>query len=83
MWKDEFKKEDKLKHALDQYHVTVPRDKLAKKITPWQRLIQYLGSPAQDPFEKATETTKGLHLTKVIPLGVALVISIIQLLIFA
>ena len=78
MLKDEFKKEDKLAKELDQFHVTVPEQKLMQKQTAWQRFIRYLASPAKDPLEKTTVTLTGLNLTRIVPLALGLGISIVQ-----
>ncbi|GIO23768.1 hypothetical protein [Oceanobacillus sp. J11TS1] len=82
MLKDEFKGADKLKTELNQFHVTVPEQKLRQKQTTWQRFIRYLASPAQDPFEKTTVTTAGLNLTRIIPLACGVGISIVSLVIY-
>ncbi|GEN86123.1 hypothetical protein [Oceanobacillus sojae] len=79
MLKDEFNKEDKLKEELDQFHVIVPEPKLVQKQTAWQRFIRYLASPAKDPLEKTTVTFTGLNLTRIVPLALGIVISIVQI----
>ncbi|MEK4299489.1 hypothetical protein MKY30_08870 [Oceanobacillus sp. FSL W8-0428] len=79
MLKDEFNKEDKLKEELDQFHVIVPERKLVQKQTAWQRFIRYLASPAKDPLEKTTVTFTGLNLTRIVPLALGIVISIVQI----
>ena len=77
--KDEFQNEKELMERLDAYEVRIPKGKLAMKQTSWQRFIRYLGSPAQDPLQKVTESLTGLRLAQAVPLGCGMVIAIVQL----
>ena len=76
--KEEFKHEEQLTKILDQYDVNIPKEKLLTKQSRYQRLIRYLASPAQDPFEKLIESANGYNFLKLFPLAMGLVLAIIQ-----
>ena len=80
MKQDPFKKEHHLRTKLDEYHVNIPD--FPMKPRKWERVIQVLASPANDPLEPVISTTKGAIALKVVPLVGTIGFSIIQILLF-
>lgn len=76
--KEEFKDELKLLKQLDQYKVEVPKHKLIKKLTPYERFIRYLASPTKDPLENVTATASGFLSLKALPLVAGLLFALLQ-----
>lgn len=80
MLKDEFHKEPQLKNSFDQYEVELPKQLLCYKKSRWQRFIQYLVSPTKDPLELICTSSVGFTLLKIVPLGTAIFMTILQIL---
>ena len=77
---DLLEKESHLKSKLDEYRVEVPDFPIKPK--GWSRLINYLGSPAQDPLEPLVSSNNGMLALKVIPVAGSAGLVIAQLLLF-
>lgn len=75
---EEFKKEKELSGLLDSYKIDIPVTKLAKKQSPFQKFIRYLGSPTKDPFEKWIIQSKGYLFFKIFPVSLGLFLAILQ-----
>lgn len=80
MNQDPFNKEHHLRSKLDEYHVTIPDFPMKPK--KWERIIQVLASPAEDPLEPIISTSKGAIALKIVPVAGAIGFSIVQLLFF-
>ncbi|QDP99077.1 hypothetical protein FOH38_00130 [Lysinibacillus fusiformis] len=80
MLKDEFHKESQLKNNFDQYEVELPKQLMRYKKSRWQRFIQYLVSPTKDPLEPICTSSVGFTLLKIVPLGAAIFMTILQIL---
>lgn len=76
--RNEFKNEEELRDALDSYIVPIPKERLLKKETKYQRLIRYLFSPTQNPLEKIPESKYRLTSFQYTPLYLIACISMIQ-----
>lgn len=76
--KEIFKQEPTLSKRLDQYKVTIPKQRLSQKLGPHARLIRYLASPAHNPFERLIDSTNGYLLLKAFPLACAIVFALLQ-----
>lgn len=68
----------KLAEKLSSYEVDMPEFSL--KRSRWERFINYLASPGQNPFERFSLSTHGLATMNVIPIVGALILSLIQIL---
>lgn len=79
MNKKPMKNDDNLRKKLDEYHVSIPD--FPMKPSKWERLINFLASPAKNPFEPLTSTWNGIFALKYVPLMGAAVLTSIQLLI--
>lgn len=79
---DPFKKELHLRTKLDEYHVEIPDFPMQSKGKRWERLINFLASPAKDPIEPLISTTSGFAVLKFAPIMGMAAISIIQLFFF-
>lgn len=79
---DPFKKELHLRKKLDEYHVEIPDFQMKPKGKKWERLINFLASPAKDPIEPLISTAAGVAVLKLAPLMGMAAISIIQLFFF-
>lgn len=77
MNQDPFKKEQLVRSKLDEYHVEVPD--FPMKRNKWERVINYLASPANNPIEPFISSS-GVILLKVLPIAGTIVISLIQIL---
>ena len=82
MLKDEFKNEPSLQNRMDEYEVKVPQSLAHFKTNRWQRFIDLLASPAKDPLERVNSSSSGYSAMKIVPLASAVLITIIQLLIY-
>ncbi|MCJ1910110.1 hypothetical protein [Planococcus ruber] len=73
MNQEPFDKDPLLQAKLQEDLVEVPD--FPMKASRWNRLLHYLGSPAQDPFEPIVATKSGVISLKVLPVagGAALV----------
>ena len=78
--KEEFKDETELSKQLDQYKIAIPKDKLNKKLTLYERFIRYLASPTKDPLEHVTTSSYGLLSLKLLIAGLlSTMISLLEL----
>ncbi|WP_141431093.1 hypothetical protein [Bacillus sp. 03113] len=77
---DPFKKEQHLLTKLDEYHVNIPD--FSMKTKRWDRFIDILASPAKNPFESFISTTNGFMMLKIAPIMGAVVLGLIQFLLF-
>lgn len=71
------RKDKKLQQKLATYEVNVPEFPLKKN--RWNRLIHYLASPAKNPFEKYTQSFRGIALLQTIPIVGALLLALFQM----
>lgn len=69
-----------LRKKLDEYHVNVPD--FPMKPNKWERFIDLLASPTQDPLEPFISTPNGLLLLKLVPIIGTAVFGLMQVLIF-
>lgn len=79
---DPFKKEHHLRTRLDEYHLDIPDFQMKPKGKRWERIINFLASPAKDPLEPLVSTTAGFTVLKLAPIMGMAAISIIQLFFF-
>jgi len=77
---DPFNKEYHLRTKLDEYHVDIPDFPMKPK--KWERFLQVLASPADDPLEQVISTSKGAIALKVVTVAGTIAFSLIQILIF-
>lgn len=80
--RDEWKDEQALKDALDSYIVPIPKERLIKKETKYERLIRYLFSATENPLEKIPESKYRLASFQFVPLYFIVFLSMIQVLYF-
>ncbi|WP_102275080.1 hypothetical protein [Cytobacillus massiliigabonensis] len=76
---DPFNKAHHLRTKLDEYHVDIPNFPMQSKKKRWERLINFLASPAKDPLEPLVSTTAWFTVLKFAPIMGMAAFSIIQL----
>jgi len=69
-----------LRKKLSSYKVNVPE--FSMKRNRWDRFINFLASPAKNPLEHLIASTKSIIALTSIPLISAIMISILQMIIF-
>lgn len=72
--------EPHVRARLDEYHVVVPD--FPVKSNKWNRFLQFLGSPAKDPFESLASTEGGILAMKVVPAASGAGLMLLQLFFF-
>lgn len=72
--------EPHVRARLDEYHIEVPD--FPAKSTKWNRFLQFLGSPAKDPFESLASTERGILAMKVAPVAGGAGLMLLQVLFF-
>lgn len=77
--KEEFNREEDLMHLLNEYKVEIPEELSQYNHHRWQRFIEYLASPTQDPLEKLNASFIGYRAFRIIPIIGAIGITLLQL----
>ncbi|KAA0546943.1 hypothetical protein FZW96_13200 [Bacillus sp. BGMRC 2118] len=80
MNRDSFNKDQYIQYKLDEYHVEIPD--FPMKSNKWIRLINFLASPARNPFDPLISTSGGILLLKVAPLLGSIVMALLQVYLF-
>ncbi|GGL64935.1 hypothetical protein [Sporolactobacillus putidus] len=77
MDQDPFREEHFLRKKMDEYHVEIPD--FPMKPRPWERWIDFLASPAKNPFESFLSTASGILLLKIVPIIGAIFLTLIPI----
>ena len=78
--KEDFKNDEELTNLLDTYKVDIPTKKLSIRQSAFNRFIRYLGSPANDPLAKLSDSNNGYLFLKLFPIACGIFLAMLQVL---
>ena len=77
---DPLEKEQLLRTKLDEYQIDIPDLPMDPESNRWERFINILASPTDNPIEPIISTTNGFMFLKIAPIMGTAVVALIQVL---